>query len=62
MVYFLKHQGTQVVFFEKRENLINALESSLNACAASCEDGYPFNITVGCAKNTEQLLQPDFAG
>lgn len=54
MFYHLSHPGTDMVFFEERGNLLRALETSLDACASACEDGFPFSITLGCVKVIKQ--------
>jgi hypothetical protein len=46
----LQHKGTSTVLFENRRNLMKAVNNSLDLCVASCIEGYPMEITIGCCQ------------
>jgi hypothetical protein len=47
----MRHIGTNTVFFEKRETLLKSIETALDSCVSEYEQGYPFNIIIGCSKD-----------
>lgn len=53
MIYYLQHKGTEVVFFEKKENFMATLEKALKYAETEAEDGFDLNIRVGVIKNIQ---------
>jgi hypothetical protein len=56
IVYYLKHPSTNIVYFEKRENLMQVIDSCLDLCLSVCSSthaiDYPFSIEIGCINLT----------